>query len=44
LWTRFAGDPESAARTLSYPSGGIYSEGGGIPSTQYWLARINLGL
>jgi TonB-linked SusC/RagA family outer membrane protein len=44
LWTHFpAGDPESAAQTLGFPGSSLYS-GGGIPSSQYWLARVNIGL
>jgi hypothetical protein len=45
LWTRYTGgDPESAPQQMSYPLGGQYAVGGGLPSTQYWLARINIGL
>jgi TonB-linked SusC/RagA family outer membrane protein len=44
LWTRFpGGDPESAPQTLGFPSNGVFASGG-VPSSQYWLMRVSLGL
>jgi TonB-linked SusC/RagA family outer membrane protein len=46
LWTHYrGGDPESAPEFVGAPGqAALYANGGGIPSTQYWLARINVGL
>jgi TonB-linked SusC/RagA family outer membrane protein len=45
LWTHYAGgDPESAPYLLGQPQGQLFATGGGLPSSQYWLARINIGL
>jgi hypothetical protein len=43
LWTHFSGgDPEAAPSTIGAPSsGGVYSNGGGLPPAQYWLTRVN---
>jgi TonB-linked SusC/RagA family outer membrane protein len=45
LWTHFnGGDPETAPEAVGAPGLSTFSEGGGIPSAQYWLARVNIGL
>ena len=45
LWTRFpGGDPESAPPNLGTPTNSLFAPGGGVPSSQYWLARVNIGL
>jgi TonB-linked SusC/RagA family outer membrane protein len=44
IWTHFkGGDPESAPLFLGVPQVEVVSNGGGLPSAQYWLARVNVG-
>jgi hypothetical protein len=43
VWTRYTGaDPEVNGSITSSPVLGAYSDSGGLPPAQYWLARVNL--